>query len=78
MTRPVTDIDGREIPPPEPTSDMATFERLVLFCRRNNIQLAGCVKVGSIMIQSVTDLVLPGAKPIIDPGAWQAAGWMPE
>lgn len=78
MTRPVTDIDGREIPPPEQTSDMATFERLVLFCRRNHIQINGCVKVGSIMIQSVTDLDLPGAKPIVDSGAWNAAGWMPE
>lgn len=77
MSRPVTDIDGREIPPPEPTSDGAAFERLILFCRRNHIQITGCVKVGSITVQSVTDMDLPGAKPVVEPGPWAAAGWVP-
>jgi hypothetical protein len=58
VTKPVTDVDGNEISPPEPASDLAIFERLTMFCRRNHIQLGPFVKVGSITVQ-MTDLDLP-------------------
>lgn len=73
MTKPVTDIDGQEIPPPEPGSDAAVLERLLLFFRRNHFGIGPLVKVGSITVQVVD---LDQAKPDVvqDLGAWATMG----
>lgn len=75
MSKPITDIDGRDIPPPEPTSDLAAFERLVMFCRRNHIRIGNApVRIGSIIVQ-IEDLDLPKGNSIVEPGPWIAAGY---
>jgi hypothetical protein len=58
--KPITDIDGRDIPPPEPTSDLAAFERIVMFCRRNHIRIVPTVpmRIGNIVV-AVEDMDLP-------------------
>lgn len=58
--KPITDIDGREIPAPEPTSDLANLERWVMFCRRNHIRIMSNVpmRFGSIVV-AIEDMDLP-------------------
>ena len=56
--KPIMDVDGTELPPPEPSSDLAAFERLTMFCRRNNIRLGPMVRVGSIVV-TMEDRDLP-------------------
>jgi hypothetical protein len=73
VTKPITDIDGREIPPPEPGSDLAVLERLMLFGRREHFGIGPLVKVGSITVQ-IVDLDQPKRDTAQDLGAWATMG----
>lgn len=74
--RTITDADGRDLPPPEPSSDLATLERMLLFLRRNNYRIMpGPVRVGSITV-AIEDLSTSKGSELADLGAWAAAGVM--
>jgi len=66
--------DGREMPSPEPASDAATLERVLLFLRKNNYAIGPApIRVGSIVVH-VVDLNQSKGSELADLGAWAAAG----
>lgn len=76
--RPPLDIDGSELPTPDPSSDVAHAAWWLLFCRRNHFQLRGMVRVGSVQMQEVVDLDQPRSSSVPDISGWEAAGMVNE
>lgn len=83
MSKPVSDIDGRVLEHPPQGSEiaqnprwieLAVLERLLMFCRRNNIAITGLARVGELIVQ-VQDLeVGSGSRAAPDPGGWAEMG----
>lgn len=74
MSRPIADIDGNVLSPPPKDSDLEALEQLLLFCRRNDFQITGGVRIGSITL-GIRDLQQKGgASGVPDVDVWQAAG----
>lgn len=74
MTKPISDFDGNELPAPEPGSDLANLLHVMMFGRRNQIQIGPYVRIGNITIQvrDLTQRPQEGGVPDVPP--WELAG----
>lgn len=74
MRKPISDVDGNELPPPPPDSDLAQIQHALLFGRRNDFQIGPYIRIGNITMQ-VRDLrQRPSQDGIPEIPPWVAAG----